>query len=150
MGRSKVGAIVLLVALAACAKKEEPATTTGETAAVATPAPAPETAAPAPANLPAGITAAQVAEGKTIFTSTGNCFTCHGPDAKGTPLAPDLTDNVWLNIDATYPSMVKLVTDGVPKPKQHPAPMPPKGGAALTDQQVNDVAAYVWSLGGGK
>jgi hypothetical protein len=41
---------------------------------------------------------------------------------------------------------VQVVTNGVPQPKQHPAPMPPKGGAPLTDQQVRAVAAYVFSI----
>jgi mono/diheme cytochrome c family protein len=39
------------------------------------------------------------------------------------------------------------VTNGVPQPKEHPAPMPPKGGAQLSDDQVKAVAAYVYSLG---
>jgi hypothetical protein len=42
------------------------------------------------------------------------------------------------------------VKTGVPTPKTHPAPMMPMGGATLTDEQVNQVASYVWSLGGGK
>ena len=39
---------------------------------------------------------------------------------------------------------------GVPQPKQHPAPMPAMGGANLSDDQIRQVSAYVWSLGGGK
>ena len=35
---------------------------------------------------------------------------------------------------------------GVPQPKQHPAPMPAKGGAPLTDEQVKQVSAYVYSI----
>ena len=46
----------------------------------------------------------------------------------------------------SYDFMVRIITEGVPKPKQHPAPMPPKGGAALTDDQVKAVAAYEYSL----
>jgi cbb3-type cytochrome c oxidase subunit III len=90
------------------------------------------------------------AQGQTIFSSTGNCYTCHGPDAKGTALAPDLTDGDWLNTDGTYSSIVQVIHSGVATPKQYPAPMPAMGGAALSDEQVNQVAAYVWSLGGGK
>ena len=30
--------------------------------------------------------------GEAIFKGKGNCFTCHGREAKGTTLAPDLTD----------------------------------------------------------
>ncbi len=95
------------------------------------------------------ITAAQVAEGDSIFhgqTAGGTCFTCHGQDAKGTALAPNLSDNVWIDGDGTYNYLVQRVTTGVPQPKQYPAPMPPKGGANLSDLQVKAVAAYVYSL----
>ncbi|HEU6452943.1 MAG TPA: c-type cytochrome [Gemmatimonadaceae bacterium] len=95
------------------------------------------------------ITAAQVAEGDSIFhgqTAGGTCFTCHGPNAKGTALAPDLSDKVWIDGDGTYNYLVQRVTTGVPQPKQYPAPMPPKGGANLSDAQVRAVAAYVYSL----
>jgi cytochrome c5 len=38
----------------------------------------------------------------------------------------------------------------VPQPKKAPAPMPPMGGASLSDDQVKAAATYVHSLGGGK
>ena len=94
---------------------------------------------------PAGATAADVSEGKKIFTSTGNCFTCHGPDAGGTAMAPALSDNKWLHIDGSWEAIQKLVKSGVPNPKEHPAPMPAMGGASLTDQQIKQVAAFVYS-----
>jgi mono/diheme cytochrome c family protein len=103
-------------------------------------------AAPAAAGQ---ITPAMVALGDSIFMGTaagGLCMTCHGPDAKGTQLAPNLTDQQWLNGDGSYQFIVTTVTNGVPNPKQYPAPMPPKGGANLTDEQVHAVAAYVYSL----
>lgn len=31
----------------------------------------------------------------------GTCFTCHGQDAKGTQLAPELTDKQWINGDGS-------------------------------------------------
>ena len=95
------------------------------------------------------ITPAMLALGDSIFhgqTAGGTCFTCHGPDEKGTTLAPDLTDKTWIDGDGTYNYIVQRVTTGVPQPKQYPAPMPPKGGANLTDAQVHAVAAYVYSL----
>lgn len=95
------------------------------------------------------ITAAQVALGDSIFhgqTAGGTCFTCHGQNAKGTTLAPDLTDKTWIDGDGTYNYIVQRVTTGVPQPKQHPAPMPPMGGASLSQDQVKAVAAYVYSL----
>ena len=91
----------------------------------------------------------QIAQGDSIFHGQlggGTCSACHGQDAKGTAVAPDLTDNQWLNGDGSYQFLVNTITNGVPTPKQHPAPMPPKGGAPLTDDQVKAVAAYEYSL----
>jgi len=96
-----------------------------------------------------GPTPQQVALGDSIFhgqVAGGTCTACHGQDAKGTAVAPNLTDSQWLNGDGSYQFIVHTVTTGVPHPKQHPAPMPPKGGATLTDDQVKAVAAYVYSL----
>ena len=148
MGRNKWAAVFLIAELAACAKDEDAADDTVDTGAAATaPIDAPATT---PANLPAGVTADMVSQGQQIFNGTGNCFTCHGADAKGTALAPNLTDQEWINIDGTHPAIVGVVKSGVPTPKTHPAPMPAMGGATLTDDQVTQVASYVWSLGGGK
>ena len=118
------------------------------------PAPAGETAAPA---TPAGgggadaasITPQMIALGDSIFegqAAGGTCMTCHGPDAKGTQLAPNLADDQWLNVDGSYQAIVNVIQNGVPTPKQHPAPMPPMGGSSLTPDQVRAVAAYVFSL----
>ena len=147
----KLSAIVLSVALAACAQEggqtDDAAATGGE------PSGAPSSQAPAggPAGTPPqGATAEDVTAGQQIFASTGNCYTCHGPDAKGTQLAPNLTDSEWINVDGTFSGIQNVVRTGVATPKQHPAPMPAMGGASLTDDQVRQVSAYVWSLGGGK
>ncbi len=96
--------------------------------------------------VPAGATAADVSEGQKIFAAAGNCFTCHGPDGGGSALAPALNDAAWLNITGDFASIQQVVNDGVPAPKQFPAAMPAKGGAPLTEQQVKQVAAYVYSL----
>ena len=148
MGRNKWAAVFLIAALAACAKDEDAADDTVDNGAAATaPIDAP---AATPGNLPAGVTADMVSQGQQVFNGAGNCFTCHGADAKGTALAPNLTDQEWINIDGTHPAIVGVVKTGVPTPKTHPAPMPAMGGATLSDDQVTQVASYVWSLGGGK
>ena len=85
-------------------------------------------------------------EGEKIFSATGNCFTCHGPGGTGSALAPALNDKDWLHISGDFAGIQQIVNNGVPKPKQFPAAMPAKGGAPLTDQQVKQVAAYVYSL----
>jgi cbb3-type cytochrome c oxidase subunit III len=109
-------------------------------------------AAAKPAAKPAaggGGTAAQIAEGDKIFhgqEAGGTCTACHGQDAKGTPMAPDLTDNTWIHGDGSLSFIEHTVTTGVPQPKSHPAPMPPMGGASLSPDQIKAVAAYVYSL----
>jgi mono/diheme cytochrome c family protein len=150
----KLSAVVLALALAACAEsaeQEDTAATGEEPAATTTTDAAPAGGATQTAGQPpAGATAEDVTAGQQIFTSTGNCYTCHGPDAKGTALAPNLTDGEWINIDGTFAAIQQNVKTGVPQPKQHPAAMPPMGGASLSDDQIRQVSAYVWSLGGGK
>jgi len=60
-----------------------------------------------------GVTPAMIAKGKTIFTSTGLCFACHGMDAKGM-VGPNLTDGTWIHGKGTYPEIVQIVTTGIP------------------------------------
>jgi mono/diheme cytochrome c family protein len=95
--------------------------------------------------LTSGSVAAQTS-GNAIFEGKGMCFACHGKDARGTPLAPNLTDTEWLNVDGSLPAIIALIEKGVPKPKKHPAPMPPMGGAKLSRAELEAVAAYVFGL----
>lgn len=93
----------------------------------------------------AGSVAAQ-AQGRTIFEGKGNCWTCHGRDAKGTPLGPNLTDGEWIYGDGSLDSIRVVVQRGVAKPQKYPAPMPPMGGARLNQAEIDAVATYVRSL----
>jgi cbb3-type cytochrome c oxidase subunit III len=92
--------------------------------------------------------AAPVAQdpGEAVFRGKGNCATCHGRDARGTPLGPDLTDGVWLHGSGTLAEITGIVRDGVVKPKQFPAPMPAMGGARLRPAEIEAVARYVLNL----
>jgi mono/diheme cytochrome c family protein len=99
--------------------------------------------------IPSGQTHAQVALGDRIFHGQGGatCAGCHGSNAKGTPLAPDLTDNKWLWGDGSVPSIAETITDGVPNPKDYHSGMPPMGGdAQLSPTDVLALADYVWAL----
>jgi mono/diheme cytochrome c family protein len=143
-----VTSIAALGVLAACGGGGDAGT--GDTGAMAT-TPAATAAQPTGGMamaLPPGVTAAMVAQGDSIFHGAGLCLSCHGPDAKGTTLAPDLTDETWLNLTGrNYDEIVALVTTGVATPKQYPSPMIARGGSQITDDQVKAVAAYVYSLG---
>lgn len=109
-------------------------------------APAPVQTSVEPVDLPEGVTPEMVASGEEIFGSTGVCFACHGAGGTGSALAPALNDAEWLNIDGSFESIAALIPEGVAAPKQFPAPMPPRGGSAITDEQVRAVAAYVYSI----
>ncbi len=101
-----------------------------------------------PQELPEGVTAAMVEEGEGIYNGAGICMSCHGATGEGIPnLGADLTDDEWLHTDGSYESLVENIMTGVTSQESSSGvPMPAKGGAAITDDQVNAVAAYVWTL----
>jgi glucose/arabinose dehydrogenase/mono/diheme cytochrome c family protein len=99
--------------------------------------------------IPQGATRETVTLGARIYhgrVGAAGCTGCHGDNAQGTPLGPNLTDNKWQWSDGSYAGIAKTITDGVSQPKNYRSPMPPLGGAQLTPDQVNAVAAYLWSL----
>ncbi len=113
------------------------------------PGPAPE---PLPelivdaASLPEGVTAEMAREGQELFHGAGVCVTCHLRGGGGGPLAPDLTDDAWLNIDGEYESIVNVIIAGVAQPQEYASPMLPRAGTTITDDQVRAIAAYVYTL----
>jgi glucose/arabinose dehydrogenase/mono/diheme cytochrome c family protein len=76
----------------------------------------------------------------------GTCVGCHGADGSGTEVGPNLVDAKWLWGDGSMSGIAKSITDGVAQPKEYRAPMPPLGGAQLSADQVNAIAAYLWGL----
>jgi mono/diheme cytochrome c family protein len=119
-----------------------------------TQAPSPPAGGPGTGGAAGGKTSPQqIALGDSIFhgqAGGGTCYVCHGQDAKGSAVGPNLTDGEWLNTDGSLEGIVKTIKSGVPTPKKAPAPMPPMGGATLTDEQVQAVAAYAYSLSHGR
>ncbi len=79
------------------------------------------------------------------------CGACHGASAQGIPnLGADLTDDEWLHSDGSLEGILKSIVDGVSSDESSSGTvMPPKGGSALSDEQLEAVAAYVWSLSNG-
>ncbi|MFH7043453.1 cytochrome-c oxidase, cbb3-type subunit III [Paucibacter sp. JuS9] len=75
--------------------------------------------------------------GKTKF---GACAACHGMDGKGNQAlgAPNLTDKVWLH-GWGEEAVVRMINEG--KTNQMPA-----HESRLSPDQMNVLAAYVWSL----
>ncbi|MFO7893680.1 MAG: c-type cytochrome [Longimicrobiales bacterium] len=105
-------------------------------------------ATPASASAPGcpDIDGELVDRGREVFDGAGACYTCHGGDATGSQLGPDLTDGEWLNVDGTYASIADVVRTGVSDPVRYPAPMPPMGGANLSEAEACAAAGYVYSL----
>ena len=99
--------------------------------------------------VPPGATKDQVALGDRIFhgeVADGTCSGCHGTDAKGTSVGPDLTSGAWAFGDGSLAAITKTVVNGVPHPRNYTGVMPPRGGAELSDSDVAAVAAYVWAV----
>jgi mono/diheme cytochrome c family protein len=100
--------------------------------------------------VPQGFTKEQVALGSRIFqgdAAGGTCGGCHGADAKGSPIAPDLTSGKWLWSDGSLQGLEGTIKNGVPEPKSHPGAMPPMGGVELSKADLDAVSAYVWAIG---
>ncbi len=77
--------------------------------------------------------------GRNLFLN--NCAGCHGSDARGAPGFPNLTDRDWL-WGGTPETIVQTITAG------RTGVMPPWRDALGGDSGVEDVLAYVLSLGG--
>jgi glucose/arabinose dehydrogenase/cytochrome c5 len=100
--------------------------------------------------VPNGATKEQVALGSRVFhgdAAGGTCGGCHGSDAKGSPIAPDLTTGKWLWSDGSLQGLETTIKNGVPQPKSHPGAMPPMGGVDLSQADLDAVSAYVWAIG---
>jgi mono/diheme cytochrome c family protein len=102
--------------------------------------------------LPNGVTALMVAQGDSLFHARA-CARCHGADAHGAQNGPNLTTGKFMHVDGSYQGFIRLITSGVPadsiRDKTHQFPMTPRGGgrpAPLTDEQIQSVAAYIYSL----
>jgi glucose/arabinose dehydrogenase/mono/diheme cytochrome c family protein len=96
-----------------------------------------------------GATREMVVLGDRIFhgqVAGASCTGCHGSGGTGTPLGPNLTSNRWLWSDGTWAAIAATIRVGVPKPHNYRSPMPAMGGAQLSADQVNAVAAYIWGL----
>jgi len=93
--------------------------------------------------------AAAIAAGKAIFEGRGLCFSCHGVKGEGMlgPTTKLDSTKTWLHHDGSLTGIAALIKAGVDgNTSKSGQEMPPGGGARLSDQQVAQVAAYVWTL----
>lgn len=78
-------------------------------------------------------------EGEEIFAQ--NCAPCHGADATGV-IGPNLTDKDWI-----YGGKPELIVHTITNGTENGMP---SWGPQLGDAKIAQVAAYVYSLGGGQ
>lgn len=95
------------------------------------------------AGMPEGTTLETLSTGRSGFVA---CTVCHGLNAEGTQLGPSLRDTTWIHIPADIDSIARIITTGVPEPKEFPIPMPVMGGADLDQNELRAVASYVYAL----
>ena len=96
------------------------------------------------AGAPAGVTQEMVDAGAQAFGTV--CSACHGAAGAGSAAGPSLADNTWLHISGQFEEIATIINTGVPNPIEAAAPMPPRGGGNFTDEQVRQIAAYVFAL----
>lgn len=80
-----------------------------------------------------------IEEGRKLFEA--NCATCHGPDAEGTPVARSL-----IGVGA---AAVDFQVSTGRMPMQMDGPQAPAKPAQFNREQINQLAAFVGSLGDG-
>lgn len=90
-----------------------------------------------------------VAKGKEAFAAS--CVSCHGADAKGVPgLGKDLTKkSEWLKKqnEETLTAFIRKGRTAAEPENTTKVDMPPKGGnPALTDADMQNLAAYILSI----
>lgn len=105
---------------------------------------------PAPRQRPVQVSDSAVARGREVFYGSGNCVACHGNEGTGTDSGAPLAQGVWLHGDDSYEAILSRVVHGIPKSvSTRGTEMPMRGWSTLSDQQVRDVAAYVWWISHG-
>ena len=98
--------------------------------------------------LPRGMTLDMIRQGDAVYQGKGGCVGCHGPDGGGMP-ASGSGITAGLNfVPAEWNPIDSLIRVGIPEPvTRTPIAMPGRGAETnLTDQEIRQVAAYVWAI----
>ena len=82
-------------------------------------------------------TAELLADGKVIFVK--NCVSCHGPEAQGASIGPNLTDEYWIH-KGGIKDIFKTIKNGVQEKGMIP------WGQQLSNAQIAAVATFIKSL----
>lgn len=87
------------------------------------------------------------ARGKSLFEGVAGCVACHAINGQGGNIAPDLT-NVYATKGEDYVRESILMPNAVIAEGFQPNIMPQNFGERLSDQDINDIIAYLKSVSG--
>ena len=94
------------------------------------------------------VSAEAVARGKALYAGRGLCVACHGREGEGGSIGPSLADSVWIHGSGRLADIRRIIRNGISADSSESGQgMPPRGGAGLSDAEVEAVSAYIWSLG---
>jgi cytochrome c oxidase cbb3-type subunit 3 len=82
-----------------------------------------------------------IAEGKKIYA--GTCFPCHGANAEGNAVGPNLTDEYWLH-GGSLGDVFKTVVNGVPDKGMQ------AWGKTFSPTDIRNLSSFILSLQGTK
>jgi cytochrome c oxidase cbb3-type subunit III len=82
-----------------------------------------------------------VENGRQVYSS--KCASCHGPDGQGL-IGPNLTDQFWIHGKGGRADLMKVISEGVLEKGM------PAWGSMISETDVLNVAAFVFSLRGSK
>jgi cytochrome c oxidase cbb3-type subunit 3 len=86
--------------------------------------------------------AANIAEGKKLFTGANLCYTCHREDGGGL-VGPNLTDDFWKH-GSSVDSLVASIEHGYPEKGM----LPYGNNTKLGEKEVMQIVSYIVSLHG--
>jgi cbb3-type cytochrome c oxidase subunit III len=86
--------------------------------------------------------------GRNLFTTVAGCVACHAINGEGGNIAPDL-GNVYANKGEDYIRESILTPNAVIAEGFQPNIMPQNFGDRLSEDQINDIIAYLKSVSGG-
>ena len=100
---------------------------------------------------PGEITLERVERGLRLYHTKGACATCHGELGTGTPEGPGLLTGQWKLGPGTYEWLQHITRHaGWGATSRSGDAQPMRGPTVLDPTEIDDVAAYVWSISRGR
>jgi mono/diheme cytochrome c family protein len=96
---------------------------------------------------PRAVTDRAIARGKALYEGRGQCAGCHGVRGEGTEVGEPLAAGTWKLGDGSYDWLTKVIRhSGIAARGRDGDPLPMRGPTLLSEREVREVAAYVWSI----